>query len=206
MSEKEREKKAQEEVKAISEAIKSKKLRWKAGITSMSKLSEEERKNLLGALPEKKPEKKNKEGKKRTGASPEGEPIDPAPEWDWRDVSGDDWTTPIKDQGQCGSCVAFSVNGAMEMLLKKWIYNDPLVIPDLSEAHLYFCNGRRCTSAEGNYGWHVNLALDALKAGGVPDECCFKYEAPPSQLCSDACPDWKDRIDLTKIRALEIYH
>lgn len=201
MSEKEREKKAEEEVKATREAIKSKKLRWKAGITSTSMLSEAEMKNLLGALPEKeKLERKEKGGKKKTEHPRKSGSVDPPPEWDWRDVSGDDWTTPIKNQRLCGSCVAFSVNAAMEMLLKKWIYNNPSVTPDLSEAHLYFCNNRRCTSAEGNYGWFVSSALDALKADGVPDECCFGYAAPPTQPCNDACSDWKDRIDLTKIR------
>jgi C1A family cysteine protease len=201
VSKKEREEKAQEEVKAIRDAIKKKKLKWKAGITSVSLLTEEERKNLLGALPKKeKAERKDKGEKEKSGASHAGESTDPPAEWDWRDVSGDDWTTPIKNQRGCGSCVAFSVNAAMEMLLKKWIYNDTQVIPDLSEAHLYFCNGRRCTQAEGNYGWWIDSALDALKSDGVPDECCFEYEAPPTQACGDACSDWKDRIDLTKIR------
>ena len=198
MSNKERERKAREEVEEIRKAIKSKKLKWKADITSISKLSDEERKNLLGVLAKK--EKPEKEDKEKNAGSAAEDLSDPPPEWDWRDVSGDDWATPIKNQDVCGSCVAFSVNAAMEMLLKRWIYNDPSVIPDLSEAHLYFCNGRRCTLAEGNYGWWVNLALDALKANGVPDECCFEYEAPPTQSCNDACSDWKDRIDLTKIR------
>lgn len=78
MSEKEREKKAEEEVKATREAIKSKKLRWKAGITSTSMLSEAEMKNLLGALPEKeKLERKEKGGKKKTEHPRKSGSVDP---------------------------------------------------------------------------------------------------------------------------------
>ena len=205
--EKREEERKKKELEAIKEAIKSKKLRWKAGKTKISGMDEKERNNLLGTLIEKDElerilKKQEEKEKKRIGRPRESGSVDPPPDWDWRNVSGEDWTTPIKDQsvcGSCGSCVAFGVIGALDMLVKRWVYNDPEVIPDFSEAHLYFCNNRRCTAAEGNYGWWINEALDYLKENGVPDECCFPYAAAPTQQCG-TCEDWEDRIDHTKIK------
>lgn len=192
-----------EELSAIRNAIKSKKLRWQAGTTSMSRLSKEERGRRLGHIFEEEElqailKKQEEKEKKRIGGSRTGGPVDPPPEWDWRDVSGNNWTTPIKDQGACGSCVAFGVIGALEMLVKRWVYNDPAVTPDFSEAHLFFCNSRQCNPGDPNYGWSVPPALNYLKANGVPDEACYPY-TDHNQPCN-TCTDWMDRIDLTKIK------
>jgi len=111
-------------------------------------------------------------------------------EKDWRPT----WTTPIRDQGSCGSCVAFGVIGALESLLKIRTYEDPNRKVDLSEAHLLFCGGGSCG------GWNFPPALDYLKNNGVPDEACFPYQ-PRNMPCSDTCPDWKNRINYTKIKS-----
>jgi len=54
-------------------------------------------------------------------------------EWDWRDIDGEDWTTPIKDQIQdvCGSCWAFGALGGLEAMIKIW-NNNPTADVDLS--------------------------------------------------------------------------
>jgi C1A family cysteine protease len=44
----------------------------------------------------------------------------------------------------------------------------------------------------------MDAACDYLKANGVPDEQCLPYK-PEKMKCSDTCPDWKDRVDTTKI-------
>ena len=105
-------------------------------------------------------------------------------QFDWRDVNGIDWTTPIRNQGSCASCVAFGAIGALESVVqiaagKPWGC-------DLSEASLFFCGGGSCSN-----GWYVSTALNYLKYEGVPYENCFVYQ--PNQLsCDNRCNNWQD--------------
>jgi C1A family cysteine protease len=107
--------------------------------------------------------------------------------WDWRDVDGADWTTPIRDQGACGSCVAFGTMAVLEAMLKRY-HDDAGLQPDLSEAHLFFCGCGACC----NEGWWPSYALDYAQQGGVPDEACFPYQDHDLD-CSDSCSDWLSR-------------
>lgn len=188
------ERKKKNELKKIQASIKGKRLRWRAGKTNVSKLRPEKRKKMLGLLPGKEELKRisrlEKIKKKGSVHSPRvGNPQ----ELDWRNVKGVNWTTPIRNQGGCGSCVAFGTIGALESLLKIRTYDDPNHVIDLSEAHLLFCGGGSCR------GWNFSPALDYLKNNGVPDEACFPYQ-PRDMPCSDACPDWQRRIDYSKIK------
>jgi hypothetical protein len=106
---------------------------------------------------------------------------------DWRTFGGRDWTTPVRNQGACGACVAFGTTGAIESRLEIAL-GDPTLNPDLSEAHLFFCNsGTSCSS-----GWYPSAALDAARDTGITDEACQPYDAS-AQACT-LCPDWKDRL------------
>ncbi len=107
--------------------------------------------------------------------------------YDWRDVDGADWTTPIRDQGACGSCVAFGVLGALECMAK-WSGGDAARDVDLSEAHLFFCGCGPCCDS----GWWPEDALAYLVDQGVPDEACFPYQAR-NMACRDTCADWSGR-------------
>jgi C1A family cysteine protease len=109
--------------------------------------------------------------------------------FDWRDKDGYNWVTSVKDQGGCGSCVAFAVVGATEIQYRI-AYNNPTWNLDLSEQHLFSCGGGSCA-----VGWTFSSALNYLKNSGTPDEGCFPYQSRDGadRSCSTTCPDWQSR-------------
>ena len=192
----------------LKAAVKDKGAEWQPAITSVSELSSEEQKDRLGLLPTNVElqlvtkfglDKPVTGGKSRRGSprrsnnsSNPGSAGLPS-KWDWRNVNGVNWTTPIRDQNGCGSCVAFGTIAALDALLRIRTFKDPNRNIDLSEAHLLFCGGGSCN------GWHMNHACNYLKNNGVPDEACFTYSKGLQTKSCTTCSDWKSRIDHTKI-------
>lgn len=158
--------------------------KWVAGKTSVSKLSKEEQKRLCGVPPEVEEwEKRQAECAKVEAEGGYGY----SPSLDWRN-NGGNYTTPIRDQFYCGSCVAFATIGAIESRMEI-DQGNPSLSPDLSEAHLFFCDGSCCSA-----GWSPALALSSA-LGGIVDEACFPYPnglggTIPCTLCSD----WQSRL------------
>jgi len=113
--------------------------------------------------------------------------------FDWRNVNGSNYITPIRDQGGCGSCVSFGTTAAVEGTFRVQRGNPALAV-DLSEASLFFCIGPPSGASCGN-GWYMSPAMDGYKNTGVPDEACFPYSGH-QQACSQ-CADWQNRA--TKI-------
>jgi hypothetical protein len=110
----------------------------------------------------------------------------PSMELDWRNYNNQNYITPVKNQGGCGSCVAFGAVAALEGNLKVGT-NNPSWNPDLSEQHLFSCGGGKCA-----LGWYLSAALNYLKVNGTPDEPCFPYTGSDS-LCSNTCSNWQSR-------------
>jgi len=106
--------------------------------------------------------------------------------FDWRSSSGSNWMTSVKNQGGCGSCVAFGAVGATEAQFRI-AANNPGWNLDLSEQHLFSCGGGQC-----GYGWYISSALNRLRDYGTPDEACFPYTAS-DRSCSGGCADWQSR-------------
>ena len=105
------------------------------------------------------------------------------PSWDWKSKG---IMTSVKNQGNCGSCVAFACNGAFEAIIK-WKIGQSV---DLSEAQVFFCTGSSCDS-----GMYVSTALNYMKNSGVADENCFPYGDAfhGANLPCSPCDDWQQR-------------
>lgn len=178
---------ALDEISAIRSSINEKSLSWLAGETSLSRLTKSEKMLYLGlVVPEDEKTSIQELLSREYARTFEHAPVFIYPgEWDWRQVSGKNWTTPIRDQKQCGSCVAFATVALIESNLEIFRRNPNLNL-DLSEADLFFRGCGNCCDR----GWYYNSALIYAQQNGIPDEACFPYDS--DQLRS--CPDRENRI------------
>lgn len=88
-------------------------------------------------------------------------------EWDWRNVSGINYVSPVRNQGSCGSCYAFSSVGMIEARLRVATKNRTTVVlspQDVVSCSKYAqgCNGGFPYLIAGKYGQDFGL---------TPEEC-----------------------------------
>jgi len=159
-----------DELAAIQANIRENGYEWRAGVTTMSLLTPEEREARLGTV------------------LPDGLAIEPArseataqsssfpARLDWRELGA---VSAVKNQGGCGSCWAFATIAAMEsqaMIVQGWE-------PDLSEQQLVSCNTRGYSCGGG---W-FDVNHDIVDSGAVLEDC-MPYEASDAVDCAvDAC-------------------
>ena len=108
------------------------------------------------------------------------------------DVSvGDvDWVsqgavTPIKDQGKCGSCWAFSTTGSLEGLSKLGFGS----LKSFSEQQLVDCSNKY--GNQGCNGGLMDNAFKYVKDNGICDESDYAYVAKQHFKCSVKGGDFK---------------
>ncbi|MCK5839800.1 MAG: PKD domain-containing protein, partial [Bacteroidales bacterium] len=97
--------------------------------------------------------------------------------WDWRERHGQNWVTPVTNQGGCGSCWAFAATGATEALVN--LYFNQILNLDLAEQDVLSCSG--AGDCGGGYPY---IALNYITSTGVVDEGAFPYTAT-DQNCSN---------------------
>ena len=164
-------------LKVIQNDIEKKGFDWVAGETSVVELSEEEQQGLLGLHVTKEELKATEELIKASDNFQRvNAPLSLPSVVDWRNKNGD-WTTPIRNQQSCGSCVAFGTIATIEARLNIACQN-PNADKDLSEAYLFYCGCGNCCGR----GWNFAPALDFCKNTGVALESSFPY-TPHNQAC-----------------------
>ena len=118
--------------------------KWVAGETSVSILTYEEKKQLFGGnIPNLQGFEYYKGGifvmpgsLNRANSIRKNDSLY-VPEYSWKNRHGEDWVTPVRSQGNCGSCWAFAATGATELFVN--LYYNKHIDYDLAEQQLVSC-------------------------------------------------------------------
>ncbi|XP_049803830.1 dipeptidyl peptidase 1-like [Schistocerca nitens] len=104
--------------------------------------------------------------------------------WDWRNVDGVNYVSPVRNQLSCGACYAFAVMGMLESRLR--IRTNNTYQPVLSVQDAIDCSDL-VGGCDGGYAYQ--LSRYALEQG-VVEEQCRPYNANNGQCLANTC----DRI------------
>jgi len=207
----------------VIEKLNEQDLGWIAGETSVSNLTYEEKKRLVNLTDPNQElnlqgfeyyrggvfELKSKEATQARRNTRASNLVD---SFDWRNRHGKNWVTPVKDQGDCGSCYAHSSIGTVEAVAKLY-FNDSVWDLDLSEQEALSCGGIISgggVSGNGTcpIGGNGHRVLDSYVAkNGVVDELCFSYKESkntnlPYQSCSLKCVNPQEKISISNVKYL----
>jgi len=150
------------DVQVLNQKISKSKAGWVARETSVSHLSKEETQRRFGLqFRDNHVDFKAPAGAHVNAALPS--------KLDWRNQNGQNYVSPILNQANCGSCVAFASIGVLETQ-----YRISSGLPNfnikLSPQNLFSCGGGGC-----DFGWMPAGAARYLQSQGVPDEACMPY-------------------------------
>ena len=115
------------------------------------------------------------------------------PSWDWRNVDGKDYTTKIKNQGECGSCYAFGNLAALESNVKIKL-DAPGMNIDFSEQFMVSCGWGWTSGMDGCNGAEIDPTYDFIKDYGAIAESSFPYSSGGGTTgsCDRKYPNYED--------------
>jgi C1A family cysteine protease len=169
----------------VRAAIHTKGAKWVAEETSMSRLPDHEKRQRLGLI------RQTPTGNEPI-LSPSSSSISSTNGFTGTNAAvtllgGVDWNargyvTPIRDQGNCGSCWAFATTAALESYNMIWNNSGE----DRAEEILLSCSG--AGSCNGGY---IDSASEYIANTGLPPDSFFPYTGSSSDdKCTNAKSDW----------------
>lgn len=136
------------EISTINKELAKISFPWNAGINPIVLLPEEERRLRLGYVPgPDDPSLAEAEQIAKNNGTAFTAPRDEASthpiQYDWRAQDSGAYVPAVRNQGGCGSCIAFGTTGALTVQTWKTLGRPGLPIPaneaQLSSAYLYYC-------------------------------------------------------------------
>lgn len=94
--------------------------------------------------------------------------------WDWRNVDGVNFVSPVRNQASCGSCYSFATMGMLEARVR--ILTNNTQSPVLSPQQVVSCS----EYSQGCDGGFPYLIGKYVQDFGIVDESCFPYVAKDS--------------------------
>lgn len=178
------------EVLQLQEVLKATDASWTAADNPISRLSPEQRQKRLGLLPG----MRNPESRKP--ATVITLPV--------RESRYECPLTPVKDQGDCGSCYSFGACATYE----GWKLLRNGVTCDLSEQYfLMKAKDVDWWGGGGCNGWYLKESMELLREYGVADEQACPYLGTETACQSSAQPiykigDWECTTDINTIKTM----
>ncbi|XP_076002484.1 dipeptidyl peptidase 1 [Genypterus blacodes] len=91
--------------------------------------------------------------------------------WDWRDVRGVNFLSPVRNQASCGSCYSFATMGMLEARLRIQTNNSDTSV--LSPQQVVSCS-QYSQGCDGGFPYLIGKYIQDF---GIADESCFPYVA-----------------------------
>ncbi len=161
-----------DQIKQIQETIRKRGLQWQAGENRLTRMSPDELSRYAPSIHQ--PPDWVLQWAMAKKAPHPPRPKGPLPaSLDWRDRLGYNFITPVRDQGNCGSCWAFSTIATLEGIIS-WRSSDADPTLDLSEQHLFDCASLSSLGCDsGGVTWYTTGSF--MSQTGVTSEQCYPY-------------------------------
>ncbi|XP_030633069.1 dipeptidyl peptidase 1 isoform X2 [Chanos chanos] len=89
--------------------------------------------------------------------------------WDWRNINGVNYLSPVRNQASCGSCYSFATMGMLEARIRILTNNTEQTI--LSPQHVVSCS-QYSQGCDGGFPYLIGKYIQDF---GIVDEKCFPY-------------------------------